>query len=83
MTQRDLVKFKKLGVQMMSRVIEIFKDTVERLGDDDSDEDKPQKPAGPLLLEQYEAQIHSVIRSSLQDQLKSFLYAKELYRLIE
>lgn len=64
-------------------MIQIFKHTVERLGDEDSDDDKAQQASGPLLLEQYEAQIHSVIRSSLQDQLQSFLYAKELYRLIE
>ena len=31
--------FKKLGVKMISQVIEIFKTTVESLGDDDSDED--------------------------------------------
>tara|TARA_B110000285_G_C15077700_1_gene591696 strand:- start:1250 stop:1438 length:189 start_codon:yes stop_codon:yes gene_type:complete len=62
------VKFKKIGVEMMSQVINIFKDTEERLGDDDdSDDDKGQQEARPLLLEQYEAQIHSVIRSSLQD----------------
>jgi len=68
LTQRDQVKFKKIGVEMMSQVIHIFKDTEERLGDDeDSDDDKGQQEARPLLLEQYEAQIHSVIRSSLQD----------------
>ena len=53
---------------MMSQVINIFKDTEERLGDDDdSDDDKGHQEARSLLLEQYEAQIHSVIRSSLQD----------------
>ena len=38
-TQKDQVMFKKLGVKMLSQVIEIFKTTVESLGDDDSDED--------------------------------------------
>jgi len=65
-TQRDQVFFKRLGVQMLSQVVEIFKDTVERIGDADSDEEAEKAAAkGPLLLEQYEAQIHSVIRSSL------------------
>ena len=51
---------------MLSQVVEIFKDTVETIGDVDSDEDADQAAAkGPLLLEQYEAQFHSVIRSSL------------------
>ena len=79
---------------MLSQVIEIFKDTVERLGDEDeedSDENKQtnakmgkqKPPSGPLLLEQYEAQIHSVIRSSLQEPLQSFMYMKELCRLTE
>jgi hypothetical protein len=37
---------------MMSQVIHIFKDTEERLGDDDnSDDDKGKREAGPLLLE--------------------------------
>ena len=68
MTQKDLVEFKKLGVKMMSQVIEIFKNTHEN-DDEDSDEDtnNKKKNTGPLLLEQYEAQIHSIIRSSLQD----------------
>ena len=51
---------------MMSQIIQIFKDTEERLGDDeDSDDNGAQQASRPLLLEQYEAQIHSVIRSSL------------------
>jgi len=91
-TQRDLVAFKKLGVQMLSQVIEIFKDTVEKLGDEeDSDENDAMNertggkkaPSGPLLLEQYEAQIHSVIRSSLQEPLQSFMYMKELGKLTQ
>ena len=62
------MKFKKIGVEMMSQVINIFKDTEERFGDDDdSNDDKGQQEVRLLLLEQYEAQIHSVIRSSLQD----------------
>lgn len=83
-TQRDQVAFKRLGVKMLSQVIEIFKDTVERIGDEDSDEDAAKAAAkGPLLLEQYEAQIHSVIRSSLQNQLQSFMFSSELLRLIQ
>ena len=91
-TQRDLVAFKKLGVQMLSQVIEIFKDTVEKLGDEEDSDENDQRneragntkaPGGPLLLEQYEAQIHSVIRSSLQEPLQSFMYMKELGRLTE
>ena len=44
--------FKKLGVKMISQVIEIFKTTVESIGDEDSDEDTKQvQKKGPLLLE--------------------------------
>lgn len=64
-TQKDQVMFKKLGVKLLSQIIEIFKTTVENIGDEDSDDDSKQVNKGPLLLEQYEAQIHSVIRSSL------------------
>lgn len=60
----------------------MFKKTVEKIGDDDSDDDQAAMKH-PLLLEQYEAQIHSLIRSSLQDQLKSFLYSSEIYHLID
>ena len=50
------MKFKKIGVEMMSQVIQMFKDTEERLGDDeDSDGDASQQVSRPLLLEQYEA----------------------------
>ena len=69
--KRDGIEFKKLGIQLMCLLIELMQDCHEEGDDDSSDEDdakrKKKKPAGPLLLEEYEAQIQSVIVSSLHD----------------
>ena len=83
--QRDTVKFKKLGLRMLSTVIDTFKHTYEKLGDDDDEDDPESAPVkqGPLILEQYEALIHSCIRSCMKDRLQSFLYSSELYTLIQ
>ena len=54
-TQRDRPEFKKIGIKLLSQIINLFKNTIERLGDDDSDEDVRKAAQGPLLLEQYEA----------------------------
>lgn len=69
--KREGVEFKKLGIEMMCQLIELMQDCHEEGEEESSDEDdrakKKKKQVGPLLLEEYEAQIQSVIVSSLQD----------------
>lgn len=67
--KRDNMQFKRLGIEMMCQLVLVMQDCHEEGDDDSSDDDsvarKRKKAAGPLLLEQYEAQIQSVIVSSL------------------
>jgi hypothetical protein len=55
--------------------------------DEDSDDERKGKKKklsnGPLILEQYEAQIQSVISSSLQDTAQSMIYTDDICKLIE
>jgi hypothetical protein len=71
MVQRDQLEFKKIGVCMLSQVVTLFRHCVEKVGDEDSEDDAGGSEAakGPLLLEIYVAHIHSVVRTCLQDQL--------------
>ena len=59
--KRDGLEFKKLGIQLMCLLIELMQDCHEEGDDDSSDDDdvakRKKKPVGPLLLEEYEAQI--------------------------
>jgi hypothetical protein len=72
------------GIRLLSLVIDLFKNVVEKIGDDDSDEDTNHnnQQKGPLLLEVYEANIHSIIRVNLQDQLQSCLFSTDLLHLV-
>ena len=51
----------------MSQILKLFYNCYEQEDDSDSDDNRPAHylPKGPLLLEQYEAQIQSIITSSL------------------
>jgi len=65
-----------VGLKLIIVLVKLFSQACEKVGDDDDeDERKNQKGANrkikafmasPLLLEQYEAQIFSIIRTHLQ-----------------
>lgn len=86
--KRDNLHFKRLGLKIMCQLVLILQDCHEEGDEDSSDEaenarKKKKRPVGPLLLEQYEAQIQSVIVSCLQDLPQSMVIQKELCRLVE
>lgn len=84
LAQSEIVNLKVVGIQMLSQVISMFRYSVEKIGDEDSDDERKGSVAkGPLLLEIYEAQIHSVIRVGLQDVFVSFVFSKDLLFLTE
>lgn len=61
-------------------------DAVDEDSDSDDYNSKKQKaklPSGPLMLEQYEAQVQSVIASCLTDRAQSMLYMDDICRMIE
>lgn len=64
---QDSVKLKKAGFSLIVVLVKLFSQTIEKIGDDDDNPSNKLKTFmnNPLLLEQYEAQIYSIIRQNL------------------
>eukprot|EP00347_Sterkiella_histriomuscorum_P019805 403340230 len=58
---------KRVGFSMVISLVKLFKNSIEKIGDDDDDPNNQMKIYlnNPLLLEQYEAQLFSIIRQNV------------------
>ena len=82
----DTLRFKRVGLKIMATILQLFWNCFEQ-DDSDSEDDtrqkKPRLPTGPLKLEEYEAQVQSVITSCMAEPAHAIFCIEEICRLIE